>query len=801
MGIAGTIARLKQRLTDSPVDHDLKQYSDTLKAVNAREPGLRQTSDMQLREAAKRLLGRARTGTSPDDMLVEVFALVREVARREVGMRPFDMQVMGGLALHEGKIVQMHTGEGKTLTAVAPVVLNALSGDGVHVLTFNDYLAHRDAEWMGPIYRSLGLRVGVVQEGMLPEERRKAYEADVTYVTAKEAGFDCLRDGLIFESGGAVHRPFNIALVDEADSILIDEARIPLVIAGGTLGGSEEPERLAAIVRELLPDRHYEADRGLGTVHLTEDGLDRVEYLLNCGSLYVPENLQLLAEFNAALYAAVLLRLDVDYIVRHGRVEIVDEFTGRVVKDRQWPDGLQAAIEAKEGLRRSLESRVLGQIALQHFLQHYARLCGMTATADVAAEELRDIYGLQVQVIPPNQPCIRIDHPDVVFTHRDAKHRALIEEIVDVHTIGRPILVGTLTVEESECLAESLREAGVSCTVLNAKRDDQEARIVAQAGRPGAVTISTNMAGRGTDIRLGGSDGAEEQQVVALGGLYVIGTNRHESRRVDDQLRGRAGRQGDPGSSRFFISLEDDLLKDNSIDDLIPVRYRPAHQWKSIDNPLIRREIARAQRILEGRNVQRRRALWSYSHFVEQQRRIVCGEREQILTGEMDVEVLQERIPEACQRACTLISREAVADIEKRLTLYAMDQCWADHLAVVAEIRDGIHLVAVGGLSPLDEFQKSVLQSFEHTRDAVEDRIVEEFEALHITEDGVDLDTARLRGPSSTRTYLVEEDVFEDRIAAALGSRGNIGFAAMAAFTGPLLMLWALMRRFQRRRR
>jgi len=795
------VQALAGRLGIGRVADGLAGYQDTLTAVNALEAEVRDASDEELRQLAQHLRARVLAGVPLSDVVIQVFALVREVASRTIGLRPFDVQILGGLALHEGKIVQMQTGEGKTLTAVAPVVLNALQGKGVHVLTFNDYLARRDAGWMGPIYQFLDLRVGFVQEGMLPKERRVAYEADVTYVTAKEAGFDYLRDALAVESGTVVHRPFNMALVDEADSILIDEARIPLVIAGNTQELLGEPERRVAIVRQLVPDQHYVVDYEGRTVYLTDDGLDRVEVLLGCGNLHAMENLPLLTELNAALYAAAFMRCDVDYIVRCGRVEIVDEFTGRVVEDRHWPDGLQAAIEAKEGLGRSPEGKVLGQITLQHFLGQYPHLCGMTATAQIAADELWAVYGLRVLVIPPNRTCIRVDCPDIVFTHKDAKQRAIIEEVVQVHATGRPILVGTLTVEESEQLATRLREVGLSCSVLNAKRDDQEACIVAQAGKLGAVTISTNMAGRGTDIRLGGSDGAEEDRVIALGGLYVLGTNRHESQRVDDQLRGRAGRQGDPGSSRFFISLEDDLLQHNGLDGLIPARYKPAQQWESVDNPMIRQQIAHAQRIVEGRNFDIRQALRSYSHIVELQRRIVYKERRRILMGEERSESLHKRVPELYERVCGLIGGEAAVDLERRLKLYAIDQCWADHLAMVAEIRDGIHLAAIGGLSPLEEFQKRVAQSFERTHRSVEDRVIERFTALQVTADGIDLGAVGLRGPASTWTYLVQDDTLKDPIAAALVGQRHIGFAVNAALAGPFLILWMLVRRFQKRQR
>ena len=791
--------RLTRRLTDGPVDHALKHYEDKVEAVNALEQKLRRASEMRLRKEAEMLMGRARTGTCPGDMLVDVFALVREVARREIGMRPFDVQVIGGLGLYEGKMVQMQTGEGKTLAAVSPVVLNALSGLGVHVLTFNDYLARRDAEWMGPIYRFLGLTVGFIEQGMGRTERQNAYRADVTYVTAKEAGFDFLRDGLAFEVAELVQRPFHAAVVDEADSILIDEARVPLVIAGATDRQQERQDLMRTVVEQLEPGVHFAVDEHGRNVYLTEAGANRAEELLGRGDLYAPANLQLLTALNLALHAEALMRRDVDYIVRHDRVEIVDDFTGRVVEDRHWPDGLQAAIEAKEGVRPSEHGHVLGSITLQHFLRQYPHLCGMTATAEPAADELADFYGLDVLMVPPNRPRIRTDHPDLVFTHREAKRLALLGEIEKVHRTGRPILVGTLTVEESEGLAADLRAVGIGCNVLNAKRDDQEARIIAEAGVLGAVTISTNMAGRGTDIRLGGSEGGGYEQVAALGGLYVIGTNRHESRRIDDQLRGRAGRQGDPGSSRFFISLEDDLLMRYGIEDLLPGRSRPAAQREPVDNPILRRAVARAQRIVEVQNYDIRHTLWRYSHFVEQQRRIISEQRRRVLRGTVPPRVLQERVPVTRERARRVLGEAALQDLERRLMLHAMDECWSEHLATVTEIRDGIHLAEVGGLSPLEEFQKQAVASFDHALNSIHARVVERFTSLEITPDGVDVDEMGLRGPSSTWTYLVSDHAFTDRLVATLVSRRNIGFAAGAALTGPLLMLWAWSRRLQRR--
>jgi len=796
----GIIERLARRLAGDPAYRMAARYQDILTSINDLEEELKLASETELRELGAIFRGQACRGASLDSLLVNVFALVREVAWRQIGLRLHDVQILGGIGLYEGKIVQMETGEGKTLAAVSPIALRAISGSGAHVLTYNDYLARRDAEWMGSIYRFLGLRVAFVQAGMASLERRKAYQADVTYLTAKEAGFDLLRDGLVYAADDVVQRPFHAAIVDEADSILIDEARVPLVIAGAIGSPDGRRDRVRTIVQQLEAGVHYQTDQYSRNVYLTEEGTNRAEDLLGCGDLYASANLALLTQLNLALHAEVLMRRDVDYIVRRGRVEIVDDFTGRVVEDRHWPDGLQAAIEAKEGVRPSTEGRVLGSITLQHFLGQYPHLSGMTATAQSAAQELYGFYGLELLVVPPHRPCIRRDEPDLVFSHRAAKQRALVKEIERVHRSGRPILVGTLTVEESEALAQDLRQAGVDCSVLNAKRDDQEARIVAQAGAPGAVTISTNMAGRGTDIRLGGREAEKYDQVAGLGGLYVIGTNRHESRRIDDQLRGRAGRQGDPGSSRFFVSLEDDLLVRYGIDDLISPRSRPQEQFEPLDNPVVRRAVARAQRIIEGQDYDIRQTLRRYSHFVELQRRVFSKRRDLVLRG-LAPEVLKERVPEDAERARGILGDENLKDLERRLTLHAIDECWSEHLMIVTEIRDGIHLAEVGGMSPIEEFQKAAAASFLRAVDSVEDRVIDAFVALQINSECLEAEALGLRGPSSTWTYLVSDSAFTDRVAANLMSRSNVGFAASAALTGPLLLLWALSRKLQRRER
>ncbi|HEX6863294.1 MAG TPA: accessory Sec system translocase SecA2, partial [Thermoanaerobaculia bacterium] len=578
-----------------------------LEAINAREAELVRASDGGLGERAARLRLQAGDGLLPD-----VFALVREIARRVLGERPYDVQMLAGIALHQGKLVEMQTGEGKTLAAVAPVALNALAGRGVHVLTYNDYLARRDAEWMGPVYERLGLTVGCIQEGLSTSERHRAYRCDVTYLTGKEAGFDLLRDGLCLDPAGQVHRPFHLGLVDEADSILIDEARIPLVIAGTLEEIGVDLGRLAGIARQMVRGTDYDTDEYAYNIFLTDRGVHRAEKLLGSGNLFEADNVRLQAELRNALHAEALLKRDVDYIVRDGRIELVDELTGRVAENRQWPDGLQAALEAKEGLRWQPEGKIFGSITVQHFLRKYPRLCGMTGTATPAAAELADIYNLEVVEVPPNRPCIRVDHPDVIHATREAKRRALIDEIAATHATGRPILVGTVSVEESESLAADLRQGAVPCRVLNAKNDAEEAAIVAEAGTLGAVTISTNMAGRGTDIRLGGADESQRDAVVALGGLYVLGTNRHESRRIDDQLRGRAGRQGDPGSSRFVISLEDSLLQRCGIERLVPAKVLQRlreEEGGTVDHPAVRKEVERVQRIVEGQHGDLRKRL------------------------------------------------------------------------------------------------------------------------------------------------------------------------------------------------
>ena len=787
------------------VEENLAPYEEALREINRLGEDFARKTDDQLREIAallrERMRESARGGVSSDELLVEVFALAREAAARALGMRPFDVQVIAGVALSSGKLVEMQTGEGKTLAAVLPACLNAATGRGVHVLTFNDYLARRDAAWMGPVYRFLGLSVGVIQEGMSVDARRAAYAADVTYATAKEAGFDFLRDGLCRRADDLAHRPFNFAIVDEADSILIDEARVPLVIAGERPGSQTSLYRIAELIASLARGEDWETDENGRNVSLTERGVDRVEAALGRGDLYAAENYLLLIEVNQALHARALLRRDVDYIVRDERIELVDEFTGRVMDDRRWPDGLQAALEAKETLPILPGGRILGSITLQHFLQHYPRLSGMTATARPAAEELEAFYGLGVVPVPPNRPCAREDLPDLIFTHKDAKRRALISEIKRANVTGRPVLVGTSSVEESESLARELDVTGVACRVLNAKNDEAEAEIIAESGAIGAVTISTNMAGRGTDIRLGGAGEAERERVVALGGLYVIGTNRHESRRIDDQLRGRAGRQGDPGTSRFFVSLEDDLMARFGIDNLIPPQIRPAPQDEPIEHPAVRHEVERLQRIVEGQNYEIRKTLWRYSSLVEEQRRAMQDLRMATLTGEAELELCAERLPERYAELRDRFGEEVPREAERAITLGLIDAAWAEHLALIAEIREGIHLVGLGRQDPLYEFTKQVAGAFIKLHQTIEDRIVETFAAAEITEDGISLDRAGLRAPSSTWTYLINDRALP-QLQQMLYGYGGAAFAISAVLTTwPLLIAWGIWRRLTKGKR
>lgn len=801
----GKLRTMFNRFRGHPVEDDLTAYAKEVRQVREfhERAGLDEMSDSVIGERAAKLrerLGRQTSPAGPEcgEARVEVVALAVEAARRATGLAAHDVQIVAALAMADGKIAELPTGEGKTLSAVLAASVFALSGRPVHVLTFNDYLARRDAAWMGPAYRLLGLSVGVVQEGQDRAAKRAAYAAGVVYATAKEAGFDYLRDRLAYEPADLVHRPFGVALVDEADSILIDEARVPLVISGEMGANETDAPRLAAIVAGLEPGRDFTVDADRANVFPTDAGLRRVEDALGRGGLFDAANEPLLAAVHCALHARALLERDVDYIVRDGRVAIVDEFTGRVMDRRHWPDGLQAAVEAKEGVRRGSEGRVLGQITLQHYFRLYPALCGMTATAAPSARELAEFYGLGVVVVPPHRPCVRTDLADAVFTHKAAKLEALVGEIARAHAAGRPVLVGTASVRESEELAAALGRADVPLEVLNAKNDELEAAVIARAGALGAVTISTNMAGRGTDIRLGGPDEAARDRVAALGGLYVVGTNRHESRRVDDQLRGRAGRQGDPGASRFFISLEDDVFERYGLGPRLFARHRLERRAGEIDDALLRREIVHGQRVIEGRNLDLRRALWNYTTLVDTQRRIVAGWRDAVFAPPAGEPAPFRPSPDLAAAGEARFGREAFARLSRRAALFHLDRLWADHLAWLADLREGIHLVALGRKEPLTEFQKEATGAFLDLERRVREAIAVTIGALVRREGPVDIDAEGLKGPSSTWTYLVDDDQLGWGVELLKGS--NVGFAsAAAALYGPLYVLTILTKRFKKK--
>jgi preprotein translocase, SecA subunit len=736
---------------------DIAPCKQLLNKIN--EIRLESLTDLDLKNLSLKMKQIARNGAPKDSLLVEAYAVAREASRRVLGMRHFDVQVIAGIAMNHGALVEMQTGEGKTLSAVLPAYFNALTGRGVHVLTFNDYLAQRDACWMGPVYEFLGLSVGYVREGMSLVGRKRAYYCDITYLTAKEAGFDYLKSFLCTELSEFVQRPYNFAIVDEADSILIDEARIPLVIAGKTEKAyGIDPSRMAEVIGALEPEVDYSMDEYDRNVFLTEKGTNKVEKIFGCGNLYSEDNLGLLVDINNALHAHYLLKKDVDYIVRNGKIELVDEFTGRVADKRQWPHGLQEAIEAKEGIISSTKGQIITSITLQNFIGQYPRICGMTGTVKPADEEFMEFYGLCTAVIPTNRKCIRVDYPDVIYTHWEAKVNALVDEIVNTHKTGRPILIGTRSVEESEQIAERLKEHGVRCNVLNAKNDAEEAKIIANAGALGAITVSTNMAGRGTDIKLGGEKEADRDKVVMLGGLYVIGTNKYESRRIDNQLRGRAGRQGDPGCSRFFISLEDDLMKQYKLKELIPGSLYPKPQEAPLEDSIITREIARAQRIIEGQNFEIRRTLSKYSILMERQRQIIYNLRLGLLTGNIVLTIMKERLPERYESLLPIVGEQALNKAERQVTLHFINCCWSDYLDFLSYTRETIHLTNMAGKIPVSEFNKISIEAFQKLQDDIKDEVAAILTKAEITCDGIDMNRAGLKAPSSTWTYLIDDN-------------------------------------------
>ncbi len=663
------MANVLTRVFGSRNQRLLRQYSKVVNKINALEEGVQSLDDQQLRARTDEFRKRYADGESLEDLLPEVFAVAREASHRALGLRPFDVQLIGGMVLHDGNIAEMRTGEGKTLVATLPAYLNAISGDGVHIVTVNEYLAQRDADWMGPVYEFLGLTVGVSKTGQTPEEKRAAYNADITYATNNELGFDYLRDNLAFSLEAKSQRELNFAIVDEVDSILIDEARTPLIISGPTEESTDLYQKINKLIPKLVEQDEedgpgdYSKDEKSKQVHITEDGHQRVEDLMTRAgllgegeSLYDAANIRLVHHLNAALRAHVMFRKDVDYIVKDGEIVIVDEFTGRTMAGRRWSDGLHQAVEAKEGVAIKQENQTVASITFQNYFRLYSNLSGMTGTADTEAFEFQSIYGLEVIVIPTHMPMVREDNPDLVYLTEQDKFEAIIEDIKDCRDRGQPVLVGTTSIETSEKLSAYLKKKSVTHEVLNAKQHEREAVVVQQAGRPGAVTIATNMAGRGTDIVLGGNLDAElaaagedgdkgairtdwdgrHATVLEAGGLHIVGTERHESRRIDNQLRGRSGRQGDAGSSRFYLSMEDSLMRifgDPERTKALLARVG-MREGEAIESKLLSRQIERAQRKVEAHNFDIRKNLLEYDDVANDQRKVVYHQRSELMAAD-----------------------------------------------------------------------------------------------------------------------------------------------------------------------
>ncbi|WP_460398252.1 accessory Sec system translocase SecA2 [Actinophytocola sediminis] len=756
------------RLLDRPATVDLSRYQELLKSIDWRETKLEKLSDEELTEAATELREKVAGEDFDEKTLAELGALGREAARRALDERPYDVQLLGVMQLLAGHVVEMATGEGKTLAGALAAAGYALRGLPVHVMSVNDYLARRDAEWMGPIYRLLGVSVAWVSQTSTPEERRAAYAADVTYGSVSEIGFDVLRDRLGTDITEMVGREPGVVLVDEADSVLIDEAKVPLVLAGSSAEAETDPE-VAKIVRALRPGAHYQRDEDGRNAWLTSRGAKAVEKALGDIDLYSGEHSDRLAAVNAALHAHALLERDVDYIVRDGKVHLINSSRGRIALRQRWPDGLQAAVEAKERLRPTESGEVLDSISVQGLIGRYPRVCGMTGTAVAVAEQLREFYELRVAVIPPNTPCVREDQPDRLYDTVESKEEAIVAEIATTHETGRPILIGTRDVAESERLAKMLAEAEVPCVVLNAKNDAEEAAIVAEAGAYGAVTVSTQMAGRGTDIRLGGKEGADQDadhdKVADLGGLLVIGTGRYQSSRLDDQLRGRAGRQGDPGGSVMFASLADDQVVQYAPD--ATAGAEPDDDGRLTD-PTTERFIEHAQKVSEGVQLEIHRNTWRYTRLIEHQRKVLLEHRDELLTTDLAATELAS----LCADRWTELSDEWSEDVLERaarqVMLYHVDDRWTEHLAFLADVRETIHLRALAKETPIDEFHRTAIPVFRRIPDEIGERAAKTFKTVEITEDGAGLAAAGLRRPSSTWTYMIHDNPFDTDAEQAL---------------------------------
>lgn len=746
--------------------------------IDALGPQMAQLSDDELRQKTEEFKARLEKGETLDDLLVEAFAVVREAAKRVLGMYPYKVQLMGGIALHEGNIAEMKTGEGKTLTATMPVYLNALTGKGVHVVTVNEYLASRDANEMGRLYQFLGLSVGLNLNSMSREEKQAAYNADITYGTNNEFGFDYLRDNMVLYKEHMVQRPLHYAIIDEVDSILIDEARTPLIISGTAQKSTKLYIQANAFVRTLKRDVDYTYDEKTKSVQLTEEGMNKAERAFGIDNLFDLKHVTLNHHISQALRAHVVMQRDVDYVVEDGKIVIVDPFTGRLMRGRRYSDGLHQAIEAKEGLEIQNESMTLATITFQNYFRMYEKLAGMTGTAKTEEEEFRNIYNMQVIVIPTNKPVIRDDRPDLIYRTMEGKFRAVVEDIAERHAKGQPVLVGTVSIETSELLSGMLTKRGIRHNVLNAKNHAKEAEIIAQAGQKGAVTIATNMAGRGTDIKLG--EGVRE-----LGGLAVIGTERHESRRIDNQLRGRSGRQGDPGVSQFYLSLEDELMRRFGSENMMAMMDRLGmDDSQPIQSKIVSKAVESAQKRVEGNNFDARKQLLQYDDVLREQREIIYRQRFQVLDSENLRDIVEKMIQSVIERVVrthtpdeempeewnvqaivdyvqanllpegdvtvndlrgkdpeemiefiwnkvrtrydekeSRIPAEQMREFERVIVLRAVDMKWMEHIDAMEQLRQGIHLRAYGQIDPLREYQMEGYAMFEAMIASIEEEV------------------------------------------------------------------------------
>lgn len=723
-------------------------------------------TDEQLRKAA----GLLKLGDlAESDDISQFLAIAREAGERATGLRPFDVQLLGALRMLAGDVIEMATGEGKTLAGAIAAGGYALAGRHVHVVTINDYLARRDAEWMGPLLEAMGLTVGWITGESTSKDRRAAYACDVTYASVNEIGFDVLRDQLVTDVDDLVSPNPDVALIDEADSVLVDEALVPLVLAGTT---HRETPRLEIIklVGELSAETDFDTDSDSRNVHLTDVGARKVEKALGGIDLYSEEHVgTTLTEVNVALHAHVLLQRDIHYIVRDDAVHLINASRGRIAQLQRWPDGLQAAVEAKEGIETTETGEVLDTITVQALINRYATVCGMTGTALAAGEQLRQFYKLGVSPIPPNEPNIREDESDRVYVTAAAKNDAIVDHIAEVHETGQPVLVGTRDVAESEDIHERLLRRGVPAVVLNAKNDAEEAQVIAEAGKHGVVSVSTQMAGRGTDIRLGGSDEADHDRVAELGGLHVVGTGRHHTERLDNQLRGRAGRQGDPGSSVYFSSWEDDVVAANLDHNKLPTQTDDDGR---IVSPKAAGLLDHAQRVAEGRMLDVHANTWRYNQLIAQQRAIIVDRRNTLLRTATAREELAELAPKRYKELLDDLSEERLETTCRLIMLYHLDRGWADHLAYLADIRESIHLRALGRQNPLDEFHRLAVDAFASlAADAIE-AAQQTFETANVLEEEPGLDLSKLARPTSTWTYMVNDNPLSDDTLSTLSLPG-----------------------------